>query len=76
MTFDHALFTLYKEGKIDLDQALVYADSANNLRLKIKMEGLKGGDVIDQPPDKKEEERQKGFQIKGMKPAGRTFRKI
>lgn len=76
MTFDHALFTLYKEGKIDLDQTLVCADSANNLRLKIKMEGLKGGDVIDQRPDKKEEERQKGFQIKGMKPAGRTFRKI
>ena len=76
MTFDHALFTLYKEGKVGLDQALVYADSANNLRLKIKMEGLKGGDVIDQPPDKKKEERQKGFQIKGMKPAGRTFRKI
>jgi twitching motility protein PilU len=41
-TFDQALFMLYKEGKITLEQALVNADSANNLRLKIKLAGLKG----------------------------------
>jgi twitching motility protein PilU len=40
-TFDQALFLLYKEGLITLDQALANADSANNLRLKIKLEGLK-----------------------------------
>jgi len=40
-TFDQALFALYKDGKISLDQALVNADSANNLRLKIKLAGLK-----------------------------------
>lgn len=40
-TFDQALFSLYKEGKITLEQALVNADSANNLRLKIKLAGLK-----------------------------------
>lgn len=39
-TFDQALFALYKDGKIDLDQALINADSANNLRLKIKIAGL------------------------------------
>jgi twitching motility protein PilU len=39
-TFDQALFDLYKEGKITLEQALVNADSANNLRLKIKLAGL------------------------------------
>jgi len=39
-TFDQALFGLYKEGKITLDQALINADSANNLRLKIKLAGL------------------------------------
>jgi twitching motility protein PilU len=39
-TFDQALFALYKDGKIDLDQALINADSANNLRLNIKMAGL------------------------------------
>ncbi|MGH7827129.1 MAG: PilT/PilU family type 4a pilus ATPase [Candidatus Binatia bacterium] len=40
-TFDHALFQMYKEGKITVQQALVNADSANNLRLKIKLAGLK-----------------------------------
>lgn len=45
-TFDQALFALYRDGKIGLDQALVNADSANNLRLKIKLAGLK----VDQEP--------------------------
>jgi twitching motility protein PilU len=39
-TFDQALFTLYKEGVINYEEALVNADSANNLRLKIKTAGL------------------------------------
>jgi twitching motility protein PilU len=39
-TFDQALFSLYREGKIRIDEALVHADSANNLRLKIKLAGL------------------------------------
>jgi twitching motility protein PilU len=43
-TFDQALFQLYKEGKINLEQALANADSANNLRLKIKLAGLKVDD--------------------------------
>ncbi len=47
-TFDQALFMLYKEGKISLDQALINADSANNLRLKIKLAGLKGDEETDQ----------------------------
>jgi twitching motility protein PilU len=46
-TFDQALFTLYKEGKITLDQALVNADSMNNLRLKIKLAGLQGDDETE-----------------------------
>ena len=45
-TFDQALFGLYKEGKITLDQALINADSANNLRLKIKLAGL----LVDEEP--------------------------
>ena len=40
-TFDQALFDLYKEGRITYEEALVNADSANNLRLKIKTGGLK-----------------------------------
>ena len=49
-TFDQALFTLYKDGKINLDQALVNADSANNLRLKIKLAGLIGDEEAEQMP--------------------------
>jgi len=36
-TFDQHLFTLYQDGKITLDEALRNADSANNLRLRIKL---------------------------------------
>ena len=36
-TFDTALFKLYREGRISLDEAQRNADSANNLRLKIKL---------------------------------------
>jgi len=35
-TFDGALFKLYRDNRISLDEALRNADSANNLRLKIK----------------------------------------
>ena len=37
-TFDTALYKLYKEGKISLDEALKNADSKNNLRLRISLE--------------------------------------
>ncbi|THB63144.1 MAG: PilT/PilU family type 4a pilus ATPase [Gammaproteobacteria bacterium] len=40
-TFDMALYDLYNEGRISLDEALRNADSANNLRLKIQL-GQKG----------------------------------
>lgn len=36
-TFDQSLFQLYRDGVISLDEALRNADSANNLRLKIKL---------------------------------------
>lgn len=36
-TFDGALYHLYKQGKITLEQALKNADSENNLRLRIKL---------------------------------------
>ena len=82
-TFDQALFVLYKEGKISLEQALINSDSANNLRLKIKLEGLKGDDAIDKllEGDKDKEKTDKaakpaGLQIKGAQPGGTPFRKI
>ncbi len=36
-SFDQALFALYQTGAITLDEALRQADSANNLRLRVKM---------------------------------------
>ena len=37
MTFDKALFDLYRAGKISEEEALRNADSVNNLRLRIKL---------------------------------------
>jgi twitching motility protein PilU len=39
-TFDESLFRLACDGKIDAEQALVNADSANNLRLRLRNEEL------------------------------------
>ncbi|MBO1256390.1 PilT/PilU family type 4a pilus ATPase [Alteromonas sp. 5E99-2] len=41
-TFDMALYELYKEGRIDLEQALHHADSPNDLRLMIKLDSREG----------------------------------
>jgi twitching motility protein PilU len=38
-TFDQALFDLYEGDKITYDDALRYADSQNELRLRIKLQG-------------------------------------
>jgi len=38
-TFDQSLFQLYEEGRISYEEAMKNADSQNNLRLKIKLEG-------------------------------------
>ncbi len=46
-TFDAALYYLYKEGKISLEEALRNADSANNLRLRISLEE-KGGNLEEE----------------------------
>lgn len=39
-TFDQNLFDLYKAGTISYDNCIIYADSANDLRLKIKMDSI------------------------------------
>ncbi len=46
-TFDQALFDLYEADKVTLEDALRNSDSANELRLKIKLEGkaAKGKDL-------------------------------
>lgn len=45
-TFDQALFDLYKDGQIDQQTALENADSANELRLRIKLEGSSAAEAI------------------------------
>lgn len=44
-TFDTALFNLHRQGKITLDEAIKNADSANNLRLKVKL-NEQGGSAV------------------------------
>ncbi len=41
-TFDQALFDLYDEGAISYDEAIRNADSANELRLQIKLKSKRG----------------------------------
>ena len=47
-TFDQALFDLYEKGQIKYEDALRNADSVNDLRLRIKLEGKdsKGSDLM------------------------------
>jgi twitching motility protein PilU len=63
-TFDQVMFQFYQAGKISLEQALINADSANNLRLKIKLAGMKAEDD-GSAPQQKEPAKASGFQIKG-----------
>jgi twitching motility protein PilU len=43
VTFDQCLFQMYKDGKITYDDALRHADSANEVRLAVKLS--EGGDA-------------------------------
>lgn len=59
-TFDAALFKLFQAGRIDEEEAIRNADSANNLRLKIKLAAgaAAGGSAafsLDTPSDLAEE---------------------
>ena len=65
-TFDLALFALYKDGKISLDQALANADSANNLRLKIKLAGLK----VDEEPNESQPAQSAKPRVESLQAAG------
>jgi twitching motility protein PilU len=75
-TFDHVLFLFYKDGKISLEQALINADSANNLRLKIKLAGLKGEEAISKLLERDDKDKGKSFQIKHGTPSGSSVRKV
>jgi len=45
-TFDQALYDLYAAGEITYEDALAYADSANDLRLMIKLGADSSGDKL------------------------------
>ena len=56
-TFNSALFKLYESGKISFEDALKNADSANNLRLQIKLRSSRGipeGSVEDVAKEEKQ----------------------
>jgi twitching motility protein PilU len=50
-TFDQHLYDLYKGGKVSLEEALKNADSANNLRLRVKL--AEEGGFEERPAGKK-----------------------
>ena len=50
-TFDQSLFKLYKEGKIELEEALKKADSRDGLALKIRMSEGDGPSEGGEPHD-------------------------
>lgn len=49
-TFDQALYDLYSQGEITYEDALAHADSANDLRLMIKLGSASGGDGFSSMP--------------------------
>lgn len=60
-TFDSSLFELYNEGHVSYDEAIRNADSANELRLNIKLKGRpqntgNGLSLEPEKPEKKDEE--------------------
>ena len=65
-TFEQALFTLYKQGKITLEQALANSDSPNNLRLKIKLDETKGADALKQLGEQNGGKGEIGLKIRGV----------
>jgi twitching motility protein PilU len=63
-TFDSALYHLYQEGKISLDEALKNADAPNNLRLRIELhekgqdaeQTFSGLSIVEEPDEEEEDE--------------------
>lgn len=66
-TFDMALFKLYKEGRITLEEALKNADSKNNLRLRITLD--------ENPAAKKKKEEEAGNKAEEEKSASEEAKK-
>ena len=65
-TFDQALFNLYMSGQVSYDTALTHADSANDLRLMVKLSGREPPADAMAANDSSESREQSGIQA----PAG------
>jgi twitching motility protein PilU len=50
-TFDHSLFELYNDGAISYDEAIRNADSANELRLNIKLNSTRQESALSLEPE-------------------------
>jgi len=59
-TFDQSIFYLHKQGRLDYDNVLAYADSVNDLRLKIKLD--KVGD--EEAPTISEDKSKEKFRLR------------
>jgi|ETNmetMinimDraft_13_1059891.scaffolds.fasta_scaffold38707_2 Tfp pilus assembly ATPase PilU len=57
-TFDQAIYDFYMQGELDYDTAIAYADSANDLRLRIKF------DTPEQEDREEETEYKSTFKIR------------
>ena len=74
-TFDSALYHLYLDGKISLDEALKNADAANNLRLRIELgekgkgraqngeDTFNGLSLIEEPKEEDEDDNSDGLSV-------------
>ncbi len=60
-TFDQHIFDLYMAGRIDYDAAIAYADSPNDVRLRIKMSEVKKDEVEKKQSQFKLETEEKPF---------------
>ena len=68
-TFDQAIFCLYKEERITYENAMAYADSANDLRLKIKMDEVgESPEDADSDNNKKDDAEDSPFRLKADEP--------
>ncbi|MBI5375312.1 MAG: PilT/PilU family type 4a pilus ATPase [Candidatus Schekmanbacteria bacterium] len=70
-TFDQSIFNLYKDGKISYENAIAYADSANDLRLRIKMDSIQDEQQQEQAQGKPGEKKEPAFRIKKDDPYSR-----
>ena len=66
-TFDQALYVLYTRGEITYEDAIAHADSANDLRLMIKLERDDNAKVLEQSTQ--------GLTLEVNDDGGKTFRR-